>query len=135
MMTKVKLDKITGNMLKPPAGLSAVLLRFPTDTKHTLCNGHHAAKTMFVHLHNQTADGGPMLSVGMDYGEADPLAQGMPLFSIRNLPLNHLPLLDTENELEAHPSLMIGEPLDTVLMKQALRLAVMLCPPNNGRES
>lgn len=124
MLSKLKLDRVTGEAITLPHELKSLLIRFPDGY------GEVRSVWMFERLMHKVCGGtevGRGMVLGIDHGETEATAQ-QPVYLIRAFPLTEgIPI---EESLEALPSSWTaseGKQLDPLEIVNAVRVACTVC--------
>jgi len=126
MLTTLSIDVVTGDMIHPPAGLKALLIRLPETQRH-LVEHQWQTRTIWVHFGPVRERGKdvPGVFIAVDYGEADPT--GMPCTTMRGFPLDGRPISEALDALAIHDSINLGQKIPDKLLLDSVKLALMIC--------
>lgn len=126
LLTKLKLDKVTGDNITLPHGLQSLLLRFPV--------GGELRSVWLCHRKIRHSVGSDVvcrgLVIGIDHGELDATGN-QPVYLIRAFPLDSRPVEESLDALPASWTASTGKQLDPQEVANAVRIACMLCLMGN----
>jgi len=131
MLTRLSLEKITGDMIRLPHGLKSLSVRFPVGKE---LGGEVRSiwmNSITVNRNVGENDPVPGLSLGIDHGEVDTFPkndhEGLPVYLIRCFPLDERTIEESLNALPLSWTASQGKYLDPVVIANVVRLACTLC--------
>jgi len=130
MLSKLHLDRVTGENIKLPHNLTSLLIRFPEGY------GEVRSIWMFERPMHRECGGtevGRGLVLGIDHGELDATAQ-QPVYLIRAFPLDERPIEECLDALPVSWTASEGKQLDPQEIINAVRVACTVCLLGEDKE-
>jgi hypothetical protein len=131
MLTRLSLEKITGDMIRLPHGLKSLSVRFPVGNE---LGGEVRTiwmNSLTINRNVGEDDPVPGLSIGIDHGEIDTFPEnkqeGLPVYLIRCFPLDERTIEESLNALPLSWTASQGKYLDPDIIRSVVRLACTLC--------